>query len=237
MVFKDGDFLEIEYSAWRALDNKLLYTTIKEKAQEAGIYDEHATYGGTLVILGQNTVVKGLERELKNMSVGESKKFNLKPEDAFGERNENLVKVMALSDFRSQNINPTVGMRIDIDGIPSTIKSVNSGRVVVDQNHPEAGMEIIYEVKVLKLINNDREKIEMLGKTYGVKPSETTIKDNSVELYFDDNVKKNADYFVGRASLVAAIFNYIGTADKIYVKEEYLRPKEIKENGMKDKEQ
>jgi len=233
MTFKDGDFLEVEYSAWRAIDNKLLYTTIKEKAQEAGIYDEHAVYGGALVILGQNTIVKGLERELKSMNVGESKKFSLKPEEAFGERDESLVKVIPLSNFRSQNINPTPGMRIDIDGVPSTVKSVNSGRVVVDQNHPEAGMEIIYEVKVLRLLDKDHDKIELLGRTYGVKPSEITIKDNTVELYFDDSVKKNADYFVGKASLVAAMFNYIKSADKAYIREEYIRPK-IDEGSNKE---
>ncbi|MGC8622380.1 MAG: FKBP-type peptidyl-prolyl cis-trans isomerase [Candidatus Micrarchaeia archaeon] len=225
MVFKDGDFLEIEYSAWRALDSKLLYTTVKEKAQEAGIYDEHESYGSALVILGQNAVVKGLERELKNMSVGESKKFELKPEEAFGNRDENLVRVMPLAEFKEQNINPVAGMTINIDGVPSTVKSVNSGRVVVDQNHPEAGMSIIYEVKVLKLLENDKEKIDMLGKTYGARPSKVDIKEGEVELYYDDKVKKNADYFVGRANLVASIFNYISSAGKVYIREEYVKPK------------
>ncbi len=236
MVFKDGDFLEIEYSAWRAIDKKLLYTTIKEKAQEAGIYDEHENYGSALVILGQNAVVKGLEKELKGMSVGESKKFELKPEEAFGNRDENLVRVMPVTEFRAQNINPVAGMTINIDGIPSTVKSVNSGRVVVDQNHPEAGMNILYEVKVLRLINNDKDKIDMLGKTYGAQPSKIDMKNDEIELYYDDKVKKNADYFVGRANLVASIFNYVGSANKVYIKEEYVKPKTAESKTEKEGE-
>jgi FKBP-type peptidyl-prolyl cis-trans isomerase 2 len=226
MSFKDGDFVEIDYSAWREADNTLLYTTYKEQAEKAGIYDKGREYGAALVVIGSNGVVRGLERELKGMNQGETKRFTLEPGDAFGERREELVKVMPFSEFRAHNIDPAPGMSIDIDGIPSIVRSVNSGRVVIDQNHPEAGRKIIYEVKVLRLLNESKDKIMSLGKTYGVAPSEVKLNGGEAEILFSDSVKKNADYFIGKANLVAAVFNYLKDIKKVNVKEEFERPKE-----------
>ena len=83
------------------------------------------------------------------MSVGEEKKAELEPKDAFGERNPELARVMHLSDFRKRDMDPYPGMQVDIDGTVATVKSINSGRVLVDANHPLAGERMIYEVKLI----------------------------------------------------------------------------------------
>ena len=176
-----------------------------------------------LVVLGANAVVRGLEREVKEMAVGQEKGFTLKPEDAFGLRDEGLVRVMPLSEFRAQKIEPYAGMRINLDNVAATVKSVGSGRVVVDANHPDAGKEIKYEVKVVKQLNTESEKAGALCKTYDVEPTSISLKDKELDLYFDDKVKKNADYFVNRASAMASIFSYLKDVSKIEVREEYLR--------------
>ena len=158
MVFKDGDFLEIEYTAWNDSDNSVLATTEESVAKDSGVYNKDIKYGPTLVVLGSNAVVKGLERELTGMDVNQKKSFVLEPQEAFGERIADLVKVMPLSQFKSQNINPYPGMRLNVDNISVTVMSVGSGRVVVDANHPDAGKKIKYEVKVIKRIDAEDEK-------------------------------------------------------------------------------
>ncbi|EQD36865.1 peptidylprolyl isomerase, FKBP-type [mine drainage metagenome] len=134
MSFKDNDFIEIEYDAWDAGSNTLIATTLESTAKEGSIYDSKAKYGKVLVVVGSNGIIKGLDREIRNMSVGEKKKFTFKPEDAFGERNEDMVKVMPLSEFKARNINPYPGMTVELDNITAVVRSVNSGRVVVDAN-------------------------------------------------------------------------------------------------------
>ncbi len=42
MSFKDGDFLEVEYSAWRVADETLLSTSDEKRAKDAKMYDEKA---------------------------------------------------------------------------------------------------------------------------------------------------------------------------------------------------
>jgi FKBP-type peptidyl-prolyl cis-trans isomerase 2 len=236
MSFNDGDFLEIEYTARNAQDSAVIATTDEKVAKEANIYNKEIKYGPALVVIGANAVVKGLEKELKGMEVGNEKEFTLKPEDAFGNRMEDLVRVMPLSEFRAHNINPEPGMRINIDNVTATVRSVGSGRVVVDANHPDAGKEIRYKVKILKVLQDRKDRIDALCRTYEVKPTKIEQHDKGVDIYFDSKVKKDADYFVNKTSMLAALFTYLKELDRIEVHEEYIKERQIddiKENKEK----
>jgi peptidylprolyl isomerase len=236
MVFKDGDFLEVEYSAWSGADGKLISTTDEKSAKEANIFDEHLRYGPVLVVLGTNGVVKGLDRSLKTMNLNEQKKFTFKPDEAFGERMPDLVRVMPLSEFRKHDIDPYPGLQVNLDNATAIVKSVNSGRVIVDANHPYAGQEITYEIKIVKHLASEKEKVKALGRTYNVEPSEVETKEKTLEIKFNNDVKKNSDYFVGRANLIASVFSYLKEFEKVNVEEEYIKPteQELKKAASQD---
>jgi FKBP-type peptidyl-prolyl cis-trans isomerase 2 len=228
MSFKDNDFIEIEYDAWDAGSNTLIATTSESTAKEGSIYDSKAKYGKVLVVVGSNGIIKGLDREIRDMSVGEKKKFTFKPEDAFGERNEDMVKVMPLSEFKARNINPYPGMTVELDNITAVVRSVNSGRVVVDANNPYSGKDISYEVKIIEQIDSNEEKVRALGRTYDAEPSKIALKGDALSISYNSNVNKNANYFVGKTSLIATVFNYLNNVEKVVVEEEYNRPKDTK---------
>ncbi len=231
MTFKDGDFLEIEYSAWASADGRLISTTDEKSAKEASIYNEKAHYGPVLVIIGSNSVIKGLDREIRSMSTGESRKMTFKPEDAFGDRQQDLVRIMPLSEFRKRDMEPYPGMQVDIDNTTAIVKSITSGRVTVDMNHPYAGQEITYEVKVLKALDSEKERLAALGRTYGVEPSSSETKGDSMSVRYANGVRKNADYFIGKANMIASVFTYFKGIKKVEVTEEYLRPEENSKEG------
>ncbi len=224
MAFKDGDFLEVAYSARSAADNRMLETTDESQAKSAGIYNDKISYGPVLVIIGSGGIVKGLDNTIKAMDVGSSKTVTLKPAEAFGDRNQDLVRIMPLSDFRKRDIEPRPGMHIDIDNVDVVVKSVNSGRVVVDANHPYAGLELIYDVTVKRHLTKPEEKISALGKTYRAEPTSAKESGSTVELHYGESVPKNANYFIGKANLVAALFTYFKDAEKVNVTETYKRP-------------
>ncbi len=226
MSFKDQDFLEIEYSAWNASDNRLVSTTDEKKAKAEDIYDGNAVYGPTLIILGSGGTISGLDKELRGMGLGETKKFTFAPSEAFGDRHEELVKVMPLSAFRSREMEPYAGMRVNIDGTSVIVKSVNSGRVVVDANHPYAGKSITYEVKIVKNITSESEKIEALGRSYSLKPTNTSVKGDTAEVSFGGSVNKDSDYFINKARMLASVFSNLKSVERVLVHEEYIRQKE-----------
>lgn len=229
MAFKSGDFLEVDYSLWNAAERSILDTTDEKEAKATGIYHEGGRYGPVLIVLGETNVVKGLESALMSMEAGQTKKITLKPEEAFGQRDPDLVRVMPIAEFRKRDMNPYPGMRINLDDMLVTVKSVSSGRVIVDANHPYAGLEVSYEIKGVKPLSSMQEKIGALGKTYSAEPTSAKSEGKTVELSFGEKVTKNADYFVGRANLIAASFAYFKDVEKIKVVEEYARPKESPE--------
>jgi len=223
MAFKDGDFVEIEYTAWRVADNSIVFTTDKEKAEESGIYNENIKYGPQLVVIGKGDVISGLEKAIKEMKVNEVKKIELSPEEAFGKRNPDLVRVMSLSDFRRRDINPYPGMELEIDGYIATVKSVNSGRVLVDLNHPLAGERLLYEVKVDRLIEGDKEKVDALASLYNIVLKSVELSNGVAKVIIGNDVKIDSEYFVDKILFVEDVLYYISSINKVVTEEEYER--------------
>ena len=51
------------------------------------------------------------------------------------------------------------GLQVNIDGNVGMVKSVSGGRTLVDFNHPLAGKNLVYEMKVFEKIKDARKKI------------------------------------------------------------------------------
>lgn len=232
MAFRDGEFVKIEYSIWRGSDNLLVMTTEKKLAEENKIYDKEFKYEPRLVIIGKDNMIKGVVKALKEMNVGEKKKIEIAPEDAFGERMQELIKVLPVSDFRKRDMDPIPGMQVEIDGAIAMIRSVNSGRVMIDANHPLAGEKISCEVKVLEKIDSANEKAKIILEQYGLTPEKINTKDKTLSITFNSSVTKDGKYFVDKSSAIDVILGNINDFEKVIVEEEYK-----KQEGKKDKEQ
>jgi FKBP-type peptidyl-prolyl cis-trans isomerase 2 len=103
--------------------------------------------------------VKGLEAELMKMKVGQKKKITVGPEDALGERNSELIKLVPLSEFKKRDIDPFPGMPIVQNNMRGRVLSVSGGRVKVDFNHPLAGKTLEYEVEIKEKITGVKERV------------------------------------------------------------------------------
>lgn len=226
--FNNGDFIKVEYSAWRASDGAMVYTTQKDVAEKNGIYNKDRAYSPSLVIIGKHTVIKGLESAIREMGIGESRKVDVSAEDAFGERNPDLVRVMHASDFKKRDIDPRPGMQIDLDGTVAVITAVNSGRVTVDANHPLAGERLTYEVKVVSKVDKEDERIAALAEMSGLRADSVKTENNTAELLFKEDIEKNADYFVNKTATVNAILEYMPGIRRVVIREEYARKDEKK---------
>lgn len=213
----------MDYSAWRSSDKTLVFTTEKKKAEEAKVYSESSKYEPVLVIVGKNTIVSGVDKALAGMSVNESKKVDVSPGDGFGERSNDLVRVMQIADFRKKDIEPRPGMQIDIDGMLAVVKSVNSGRVVVDANHPLAGESLTYEVKVVAKLDDAKDKVQALASRSGLSVENVKVDGGSAEVNVPESVDKNADYFINKSAFTSSVFRYMPDMQKVVVKEEYSR--------------
>ncbi len=223
MSFNDGDFVKVDYTARRASDNTIVYTTVEKAAKADDVYNAEGRYGPQLIVLGQNNAVRGVEEAVKTMSVGESKKVEVSPKDGFGERDEGLVNVMHLADFKKKDIYPEPGMQVNIDGTIALVKSVSSGRVVVDMNHPLAGERLVYDITIVGKVDSDSDKVKALAQHYSLSPDSASFADGKARLSFGDKIEKNTDYLVNKAALAEAILRYMPNASKVVFEEEYSR--------------
>jgi len=162
---KKHDFIEIEYTGRIKETNKIFDLTDENLAKKENIYNPKASYKPVIICIGNHDIVPGLEDFLIGKKPGKYK-VELKPEQAFGKKDPKLIKIISTNKFNKQEIKPFPGLQVNIDGLIGMIRVVSGGRTIVDFNHPLAGRNIVYEVKVNKIIKTDKEKLESFTKLH-----------------------------------------------------------------------
>jgi len=195
MPVKNGDFIKLEYTGKITETDEIFDTTDGDLAEEKGIHSDKKTYGPISIIVGGGHVLKGMETELEGMEASEEKTIQLAPEDAFGERDPNMIQLVPMSEFKKQGIKPQVGMAITSEGNTGIIRSVSGGRVRLDFNHELAGKNLEYQVKVVEIIEDDTEKIKSLIDLHYPAPNldsekhQVEIEDDKVVITMDEMAK------------------------------------------------
>lgn len=164
---KDGDFIEIEFVGKVRESGEIFDLTDEKLAKEKGIFNPKTKYGPITIILGAGHILKGLEKEIEKLKVGDKKKIELEPKDAFGVRSPNLLKVFPLNQFKKQGMLPVPGQFITLqNNVKGRVLSVSGGRVRVDFNNPLAGKSLEYDIKVNKLVTDKKEQIQAVFRFY-----------------------------------------------------------------------
>lgn len=124
-------------------------------------------HGGDPIVYlqgGELEVFPKLQEALAGKSVGDETFVQLEPEDAFGDYDPELMRIEDLENFPEEL---TVGMQleevpVDDEGSPDeqadenntgygrlwTVTDIADGKVVLDGNHPLAGIALRYHLKI-----------------------------------------------------------------------------------------
>ena len=101
---------------------------------------------------GYGMLVPGLEAALAGLAAGEERDVVVPAEAGYGERDEELVMEVDRADFpRPEAVavgDEFVAESPDGDQIAMNVLEVKKDTVIVDANHPLAGMTLRYHVKV-----------------------------------------------------------------------------------------
>ena len=180
---KKHDFVEIEYTGRIKEDNVIFDTTEEKVAKDSGVYGKDAEYSPIVICLGENSMMKGLEDQMIGMETEKDHTFEVSADNAFGRKDAKLIQMIPTSKFRQQKIQPVPGLQLNIDGVFGIIKTVSGGRCLVDFNHPLAGKDLVYKVRINKVVDDDKEKIKSLLKTrLNITDAEIEIKDNAASI-------------------------------------------------------
>ncbi len=171
---KKQDIIELEYTG-KLKDGTVFDTTLKEVAEKNNINAESSEFSSITICIGEGQLPKGLEEELVDKEEGKEYTFELSPEQAFGRKNPKLLRMIPLSAFKKQQFNPMPGMQVNIDGTIGTIITVTGGRTIVDFNHPLASRDVVYTVKINKILTDAKEKIASVCRMAGILPKDAEI--------------------------------------------------------------
>lgn len=195
MAVKEGDFIRLEYTGKVQETGDVFDTTDGNVAEEASIKLDNKSYGAIPIVIGGGHVLKGLDEALIGMEVGEEKTVEIAPEEGFGLRDPKLLQLIPMGEFKKQGMKPEVGMAITSDGTTGIIRSVSGGRVRVDFNHELAGKNLEYNIKVVKEIEDDVEKVKSMIELHYNAPNidsdkhDIQIVDGVVRIAMDEMAK------------------------------------------------
>lgn len=137
----------------------------------AGNQLDSSSGGEPLVFLfGHGALIPGLEQALHGKNAGEKFVSNIAPADAYGERHDQLVQAVPKSMFEGMDV--AVGMRFRASGPdgreqPVIIIDVTDEEVVVDGNHPLAGIELNFDVEIVLVRDATAEELAH-GHVHGI---------------------------------------------------------------------
>jgi len=112
---------------------------------------------------GRGALISGLEKELEGKVTGDKLDVAIAPEEGYGVRNEALLQSVPKEHF-AHVPNVQAGMQFQANGehgpILVTVVEVTDDKVVVDGNHPLAGVVLNFKVEVKEVREASAEEIE-----------------------------------------------------------------------------
>ncbi|MDO5851100.1 MAG: FKBP-type peptidyl-prolyl cis-trans isomerase [Methanobacteriaceae archaeon] len=191
MAINENEFIKLNYTGSVKETGDIFDTTLAEKAEESGYYDENKVYEPMVLAVGSDQLISALQDEIVGMEIGDKKTVEISSDDAFGPRDPSMLKLIPMKEFKKQGIKPVVGMPISQEGINGVIRTVNGGRITVDFNHFLAGKDIVYDIEVVDVIEDDVDKLKGLLKVYygnpqmDIEKTKITIDDCVAEIELD----------------------------------------------------
>ena len=137
---KSGDTVKIHYTG-----------TLADGTQ----FDSSAGRDPLEFALGSGQVIPGFDQAVDGMAVGESKSITIAPDDAYGQRHDQLVQDVPKSAL-PDDMQPEVGMQLQSESpdgqvIQLVITAVADDTITVDGNHPLAGHELKFDIELVAI--------------------------------------------------------------------------------------
>lgn len=119
---------------------------------------------------GRGGIIPGLEEALEGKAAGDALKVTLPPEKAYGPRNEGLLNRVPKAAFEGK-LEFELGLQFPVQDQNGnqrlvTIVHIEDDAVVLDANHPLAGVELTFDVKVAEVRDATPEELEH-GHSHG----------------------------------------------------------------------
>jgi peptidylprolyl isomerase len=106
--------------------------------------------------LGSGDVIPGFENAIEGMSAGDKKTQRIPVDDAYGERNEELVFKVTRDQLPPDSGDLELGDMLQV-GFPDgstaavSVSALDADSVTLDANHPLAGKDLTFELELVRI--------------------------------------------------------------------------------------
>lgn len=133
-------------------------------SNDAGeVVDSSAGAEPLVYLHGAGNIIAGLEKALAGKAVGDELDVSIEPEDAYGEYSAELITNLGREMFEGVD-QLEVGMQFHASAPDGgmqivTIRDIDGDQVTIDGNHPLAGQQLNFKVKVVSVRAASEEEL------------------------------------------------------------------------------
>ncbi len=137
---KTGDTVKIHYTG---------------KLADGSIFDDSLKREPLEFTIGKNSLIAGFENAVIGMIAGDWKTVNIPFEQAYGPHMKEMVVDVDIKQL-PQGYKPVIGAQLQVsqdtgEQIVVSITKITETHVTLDANHPLAGKELIFEIKLVEI--------------------------------------------------------------------------------------
>jgi len=145
-----SDFILVDYVGKVKETGDVFDTTSEETAKENKLYNEGDVYEPRLIVAGEGWLLKALDEAILTFKLKKKETVEIPPENAFGTRDPEKVKLVPIRRLAARGINPSLGAQIEYDKRLATVRTIGSGRVTLDFNPPLAGKDLTFSIELVE---------------------------------------------------------------------------------------
>ena len=240
MTFNKGSLILVDYTAKVKDSDEIFDTTVEADAKKHSIYEQNMKYQPKLVSIGEVSypVLKGLDEALAKTSVGDKLTVEVTPDKGFGERDSGKVRMIPIRKLGEDAEKVSIGDTIEIDNKKGIIRFIGSGRVQVDYNHRYAGKTILFDVNVIKSLEESSDKVGgILKNRLPVDDSKIVfdLKDKEANITIPEEILRADGLQIMKHFIQLDIFKFVPTLEKVNFVETHIN-KQAQEKKPEAKE-
>jgi FKBP-type peptidyl-prolyl cis-trans isomerase SlyD len=128
------------------------------------VIDSNVGRPALVYLHGHDNIIPGLESGLEGASAGDRLKVDVEPANAYGDVDEDKIFELSRDEF-PEEMPMEEGMQFCAETaggeMAITVTEVRESSVVVDANHPLAGMTLHFDIEVLDVRQGSDEELQL----------------------------------------------------------------------------
>ena len=220
IIMEEGSIIHIDYDLFNANTEKLIESTRENVAKEHDIFDENRTYSPMISIVGAGRLIKGFELHLEDAETDTDYNFDIDAVDGYGERDQSLIETISQNVLMKSVRDPNtlhIGGPVEIGERTGILQFLSAGRARIDYNHPLAGTTLRYNYRIVKVVEDRKERVETLLKmNTGREDFEVEFDGDDMTVTLPEEISYDQNWPYAKFSLVQTIRENLGVGIVIF---------------------